>query len=65
MSWNNVLPWWVYELEKEHWYASMSCAFDDEWFSGTSKVMPPHVIEISKATFESWEEGKWNHGELC
>ena len=61
MSWNNVLPWWFYELECEHWLASMSCAFEEEWFSGTSKVLPEHVINISKATFKSWDIGGWNH----
>lgn len=61
MSWNNVLPWWFYELEYEHWLASMSCAFEEEWFSGTSKVLPEHAINISKATFKSWDIGGWNH----
>jgi len=61
MSWNNVLPWWFYELEYEHWLASMSCAFEQEWFSGTSKVLPEHVINISKSTFKSWDIGGWNY----
>lgn len=61
MSWNNVLPWWFYELEHEHWLASMSCAFEEEWFSATSKVLPEHVINISKATFKSWDIGGWNY----
>ena len=61
MGWNNVLPWWFYELEYEHWLASMSCAFEEEWFSGTSKVLPEHAINISKATFKSWDIGGWNH----
>ena len=61
MSWNNVLPWWFYELEYEHWLASMSCAFEEEWFSGTSRVLPEHVINISKSTFKSWDMGGWNH----
>ena len=61
MSWNNVLPWWFYELEYEHWLASMSCAFEEEWFSGTSRVLPEHVINISKSTFKSWDIGGWNY----
>ena len=63
MSWNNVLPWWFYELESEHWLAKMQCCFEDEWYSGTSKVMPDHVIMINPATFGSWEEGGWNYGK--
>jgi hypothetical protein len=61
MSWNNVLPWWIYELEHEHVLASCACAFDNEWFAGTSRVMPNHVIRVSTATFASWEKGGWNH----
>lgn len=61
MSWNNVLPWWIYELEYEHRLASMSCAFEEEWFSGTSRVMPEYNIKMSKATFSSWVGKGWNN----
>jgi hypothetical protein len=60
MSWG-ALPWWVYELEQEQKLALMSGAFNEEWFSGTSKVMPEHVINISKATFSTWKYGGWNY----
>lgn len=60
MSWG-ALPFWVYDLAYEHDLALMSCAFDSEWFAGTSKSMPEHVINISKATFSSWEIGGWNY----
>lgn len=45
MSWGG-LPWWVYEAEMERHYALMSCAFLNEYQSGTSKVLPPHVIRM-------------------
>lgn len=61
MSWNNVLPWWIYELEHEHLLASAACAFDSEWFSGTSRAMPDHLVRTSKATFSSWKFGGWNY----
>ncbi len=61
MSLNNALPFWICELAYEHDLALMSCAFDTEWFSGTSKVMPEHVINISKATFSTWKYGGWNY----
>ncbi len=61
MSWNNALPFWVLELEHEHNLALMSCAFESEWFSGTSRVMPDHVISISKSTFSTWKYGGWNY----
>ncbi|NCP98150.1 hypothetical protein GW820_04635, partial [archaeon] len=54
MSFNNVLPWWVYQLSYEHELAKMSCAFEEEWFSGTHKEMPNHMIATSKATFSTW-----------
>lgn len=61
MSWNNVLPLWIYELSHEHHLASCSCAFEEEWFSGTSKVMPEYVINLSKATFKTHDVGGWNY----
>lgn len=60
LSWNNVLPWWYYNLVHEHDLASMSCAFEEEWFSGTSRVLPDGLIAKSKATFKTWDEGGWN-----
>lgn len=61
MSWNNVLPWWVIELEQQHSEASALCAFQGEWFAGTSRAMPDHIIRTSKATLASWEFGGWNY----
>lgn len=43
MSWNNVLPWWVYEVDYENYLASCSCCFDDEWLAGISRSVPAHV----------------------
>jgi hypothetical protein len=60
MSWG-ALPWWVYEVGHERSLAMMSCAFEAEWFSGTSKVMPKHIISTSRATFETWNNGGWNY----
>jgi hypothetical protein len=61
MSFNNVLPWWVYSLEYEHNLAKMSCAFEEEWFAGTHKESPDNIISISKATFGTWKYGGWNY----
>lgn len=63
MSWNNALPWWVYDVMNEHHIALMQCAFESEWYSGTSKKLPEHVIEMSPATFKSWDENGWNYGK--
>lgn len=61
LGWNNVLPTWFYELTHEHNLASMSCAFEEEWFSGTSRVLPKANISLAKATFKTWDEGGWNY----
>ncbi len=61
MSWGG-LPFWFYELSYEHDHLALAaCAFDSEWFSGTAKVMPKHNIQLSKATFQTWEVGGWNY----
>ena len=61
MSWNNALPFWVYASSHEHELAKMSCAFEEEWFSGTSRELPKHLLSTSKATFSSWKYGGWNY----
>lgn len=59
MSWA-ALPFWVYDAIYEHDLAKMQCCFEDEWFAGTHKQLPKHVINMSKATFKTWDEGGWN-----
>ena len=60
MSWNNVLPWWVASAEYENFIAGCGCCFSNELNAGTSKVLPNHVILISKATFKTHEPFGWN-----
>ena len=60
MSFSNVFPWWFYEAEYEHFLANSLCCFNQEYYSGTMKVLPEHIAKISKATFGSWKEGGWN-----
>lgn len=59
MSWGG-LPWWVYQVVYEHDLAKMACCFESEWFAGTHKECPPHIIWMSRATFKSHEEGGCN-----
>jgi hypothetical protein len=54
------LPFWVYQAIYEQDLALMQCCFENEWFAGTSKVLPNHVIDISRATFKTHKEGGWN-----
>jgi hypothetical protein len=60
MSWNNALPIWMYMMLYEHELAKMSCCFEDEWYSGVSKIAPDHVFLMSRSNFSSWEPGGWN-----
>ncbi len=64
MSWNNALPIWFYLVEYEHHLAQSQCCFEDEWFAGTPKDMPKYVINLSRATFKTHDEGGWNHVPL-
>jgi len=60
MSWG-ALPCWVYAVQYEQCLAMQSCAFEQEWNSGTSKELPEHIVLMSKSTFASWGEGGWNY----
>jgi len=46
MSWNGVLPWWFYDMEYEHFLASCSCCFREEWYSGISRVVPEYIVQV-------------------
>lgn len=61
MSWNNALPMWVWNVSYERFLGEATCAFPEEWYAGTSREMPQHVIDMSPATFKTWEQGGWNH----
>jgi hypothetical protein len=62
MSWNNVLPAWMLFEESAKRHAMWSCAMEEEWNAGISLEVPEHFWSISNACFESYNEGKWNHG---
>jgi hypothetical protein len=55
------LPFWVFQAIYEQDLAEMKCCFQDEWFAGTSRVLPSHVIDISRATFKTHNVGGWNY----
>jgi hypothetical protein len=60
MSLNNVIPWWMLELQQEILTASMSCAFEEELLSGTFHAVPREVRGIVPSDFKSWEPHGWN-----
>ena len=49
MSWNNVLPWWVYAVLVERQEAMWSCAFPEELNAGWTRSVPPHVSDLQRA----------------
>lgn len=49
MSWSGVLPFWYYDLNYEHHLALCSCCFNQEWFSGESRVTPQHVVRMQRS----------------
>jgi hypothetical protein len=62
MSWNNCLPAWMLLEESAKRHAMWSCAMEEEWDAGISVEIPKSLWSISSACFESYNEGKWNHG---
>lgn len=44
MSWNNALPYWLYEMQYEQFLAEASCCFYDEWTSGFSRKLPQNYV---------------------
>lgn len=43
MSWNNVLPWFVYQVGHERWEAMCLCAMPEELNAGWTRSVPDHV----------------------
>lgn len=54
MSWNNALPFWVYDVQHERFLAECKCCFYDEWDAGYSRSIPKHVT----MTMKRWESKK-------
>lgn len=42
MSWNNAVPWYIYDIEREHREAMFSCAFPEELNAGWVRSVPIH-----------------------
>lgn len=52
MSWNNALPWYLYEMEREELEAQMLCAMKDELNAGWVRSTPSHWPQIHKQFYE-------------
>ena len=50
MSWNNVLPWWVYAVEYEELQARILGAFPEELRAGCARSIPDHVVDLRRGT---------------
>ena len=48
MSWNNALPFWVWELEYEEFIARLTGAIGDEWHPQFSRSIPKEIYETTK-----------------
>lgn len=44
MSLNNVIPYWIYQLQSEAEQAKICCCFSAELYSGFTRSMPKHAI---------------------
>jgi len=42
MSWGG-LPWWVYQLESEHYEAKLSGCMEDEWIVRHARSFPQYL----------------------
>ena len=48
VSWNNALPWWVYEVQHEAWEAMCLCAMPEELVAGWTRSVPEHVQRMQR-----------------
>lgn len=48
MSWANVLPWWVWELDHEEHIARMTGAMEGEWIPRYARAIPKHLYNHLK-----------------
>ena len=53
MSWNNVVPWFIYELEWEEREAKMLGAMQEEIMSGRTRSTPEHWHDLDR-----WEQDR-------
>lgn len=62
MSWNNVLPAWMFFEEYAKQDAMILGAMESEWNAGISQWIPEHLWRMHRACFETYNEGGWNDG---
>ena len=46
MSWNNVIPWYIYDMRREKDEAMMLCATAEELNSGWVRSCPKQFIQM-------------------
>lgn len=56
MSWNNALPWFIYELEREEREARMLGAMPEEYNSGWTRSTPDFWIDDFR---QRWSESEY------
>lgn len=48
MSWNNALPWYIYDLEREYREAKMLCGMGEEINAGRLRSTPSHWYALDE-----------------
>ncbi len=64
MSWNNALPWWVYESRHQRDMMRLSGAMTEELFSGMTRALPDHIRDLDSSVFATHKPGAWNYGKI-
>lgn len=55
MSWNNVLPWYIYRLNAEHREAKMLGAMEEELLAGSTRSTPEHWYALDQMRYSQPE----------
>ncbi len=64
MSWNNVLPWWVYESRYERDMMRQSGAMPEELYSGMTRALPEYLRSLDRSVFATHNTEGYNHGKI-
>lgn len=62
MSWNNALPWYIYELEREEREALALGAMPEEYNSGWTRSTPDFWITNFRNRWEDTERELYSLG---
>lgn len=64
MSWNNALPWWVYDSMNQRDIMRITGAMIEELHSGMTRALPDHIRDLDSSIFATHEPNGWNYGRI-